>query len=325
MISRAKLIVFVISAAGMVLALAIVLKTWPRATGAPAHAAALVLSFKVDPRVADPTHAGTRWLSQDYYGANAQDTVEAQAQGLDAKGKPFAIRSDWIASDPDMVTVSPTRGDHVRIVVKRAGESKLKIVAGDISTERMIQAKYLGKFIQIAITRPRPPEPVRSISAAVASTPFPGVAEAAERKARALAEFNSKEGKLTLPNGLEYKILHAGNGRIPNPDDRVKAHYRITSMDGTELANSYASGNPATISVARATSGLKEALQVMPVGSKWQLFLPRQPGSGGGHRRRPGRAIPGRVLEVELLAIEGPAGAAQRMAADSASPDDKAN
>ncbi|HYX93329.1 MAG TPA: FKBP-type peptidyl-prolyl cis-trans isomerase [Myxococcaceae bacterium] len=330
MVSRASLTIFGISAVVMVLLLPVLVKVWPRAAGATVHSSAILVWFKVDPRVADPTHSGTRWLSQDaYFGANAQDTVEARAQGLDAKGHLFAISPDWIASDPEMVTVSPSRGEYVRIVVKHPGESNLRIVAGEISSEWVVQAKYLGSFIQLAITRATARGSSPSPATAATSVPFPNAAETAEvaaRKAKALAENKKKDGKLTLPSGIEYRVIQRGEGRTPSHDDVVEAHYRITLMDGTELANSFASGKPTTITVARAISGLREALELMPVGSRWQLFLPRQLGGGGrrGHDHR-GNATPARVLEVQLLSIQPTAGAGQRMAADTAQPDDNRN
>src|SRR5919197_148958 len=266
MVSRASLNVFGICAAGMVLLLPVLVKVWPRAAGATVHSNAILVSFKVDPRVADPTHSGTRWLSQDaYFGANAQDTVEARAQGLDAKGHLFAISPDWIASDPEMVTVSPSRGEYVRIVVKQPGESKLRIVAGEISSEWLDQAKYLGSFIQLAITGAGARGPSPSPATAATSVPLPNAAvtaEVASRKAKALAENKKKDDKLTLPSGIEYRVIQRGEGRTPSHDNVVEAHYRITLMDGTELANSFATGKPATITVARAISGLREAMEL---------------------------------------------------------------
>ncbi|HYX89993.1 MAG TPA: FKBP-type peptidyl-prolyl cis-trans isomerase, partial [Myxococcaceae bacterium] len=127
--------------------------------------------------------------------------------------------------------------------------------------------------------------------------------------------------------GIEYRILRVGQGRTPRHDDVVEAHYRITLMDGTELANSFPTGRPAVITVARATSGLREALELMPVGSRWQIFLPRQLSSGGAHRGHGhrGSALPARVLEVDLLSIQPPNAAVQRMAADTAPTDEKRN
>src|ERR1700716_263095 len=86
------------------------------------------LSFKRDPRMIDPFRGIGPWVEgSNYTGATAQDTVEVRAEGLGAGGKPAKISPEWSVSDADMVTVSPSHGDDVKIVVHKAGESKLKI------------------------------------------------------------------------------------------------------------------------------------------------------------------------------------------------------
>ena len=89
-----------------------------------------------------------------------------------------------------------------------------------------------------------------------------------------LAANKSKEGVVTLPSGLQYKILTAGTGPKPTASDTVKCNYRGTLIDGKEFDSSYKSGQPATFGVGQVIKGWTEALQLMPVGSKWQLFIP---------------------------------------------------
>ena len=89
-----------------------------------------------------------------------------------------------------------------------------------------------------------------------------------------LAANKSKEGVVTLPDGLEYKILTAGTGPKPAPTDSVVCNYRGTLINGTEFDSSYKRGQPATFGVSQVIKGWTEALQLMPVGSKWQLFIP---------------------------------------------------
>ena len=103
-----------------------------------------------------------------------------------------------------------------------------------------------------------------------------------------LAENKTKEGVVTLPSGLQYKILKAGEGRKPTEADTVEVNYRGTLLDGTEFDSSEP-GQPATFKVKGGViPGWTEALLLMPVGSKWQLFVPpvRIRNAGGGPRHR---------------------------------------
>jgi FKBP-type peptidyl-prolyl cis-trans isomerase FklB len=112
----------------------------------------------------------------------------------------------------------------------------------------------------------------------------------------------AKEGVVTLPSGLQYKILVAGTGPKPMLTDQVTCNYRGTLIDGTEFDSSYKRGEPATFPVNRVIKGWTEALQLMPVGSKWQLVISPELAYGPGGR--PG--IPPNatlVFEVELISI----------------------
>ena len=90
-----------------------------------------------------------------------------------------------------------------------------------------------------------------------------------------LAANATKEGVVTLPSGLQYKILTAGTGPKPSASDSVVCNYRGTLLDNTEFDSSYKRGQPATFPVSNVIKGWTEALQLMPVGSKWQLYIPR--------------------------------------------------
>jgi len=117
-----------------------------------------------------------------------------------------------------------------------------------------------------------------------------------------LAANKNKEGVVTLPSGLQYKILTQGNGPKPTASAAVSCNYRGTFIDGTEFDSSYKRGQPASFPVGGVIKGWTEALQLMPVGSKWQLFIP--PDLAYGDSSRPG-IPPGSTLifEVELLSI----------------------
>jgi FKBP-type peptidyl-prolyl cis-trans isomerase FklB len=119
-----------------------------------------------------------------------------------------------------------------------------------------------------------------------------------------LAANKTKEGVVTLPSGLQYKILKAGTGPKPTASDSVVCNYKGTLLDNTEFDSSYKRGQPATFPVGGVIKGWTEALQLMPVGSKWQLFVPADLAYG---QRGPSAAIgPNATLifEVELLSIE---------------------
>ena len=118
-----------------------------------------------------------------------------------------------------------------------------------------------------------------------------------------LAQNKTKEGVVTLPSGLQYKILKAGEGSKPTLEDTVMCNYRGTLVDGTEFDSSYKRGQPATFPVKGVIKGWTEALQLMPIGSKWQLFIPSDLAYG---ERGLGPIAPDSALifEVELLSIQ---------------------
>jgi FKBP-type peptidyl-prolyl cis-trans isomerase FklB len=121
-----------------------------------------------------------------------------------------------------------------------------------------------------------------------------------------LAANKAKDGVVTLPSGLQYKIVTAGTGAQPTAKDTVVCNYRGTSIDGTEFDSSYKRGQPATFAVGGVIKGWTEALQLMTVGSKWQLFVP--PDLGYGQRGTPNGPIgPNQTLvfDVELISIKG--------------------
>jgi FKBP-type peptidyl-prolyl cis-trans isomerase FklB len=133
-----------------------------------------------------------------------------------------------------------------------------------------------------------------------------------------LAENKNKDGVITLPSGLQYKVLTEGNGPKPTTNDTVVTHYRGTLLDGTEFDSSYTRGQPATFAVNRVIKGWTEALQMMPVGSKWQLFVPSE--LAYGPNGSPPRIGPNSVLtfEIELQDIKKPSGADPGAAANAA-------
>ena len=132
--------------------------------------------------------------------------------------------------------------------------------------------------------------------------------EAMDLNKKAGTEFleanKAKEGVVTLPSGLQYKILTEGTGPKPTAADTVSCNYRGTLLDGTEFDSSYKRGQPVSFPVTGVIKGWTEALQLMPMGSKWELFIPSDLGYGDGGR--PPAIGPGATLifEVELLSIQ---------------------
>lgn len=111
-----------------------------------------------------------------------------------------------------------------------------------------------------------------------------------------------KDGVKVTESGLQYKVLTAGTGEVPTATDKVKVHYRGTLIDGTEFDSSYKRNQPATFGCNQVIKGWTEALTMMPVGSKWMLFIPQELAYGD---RESGKIPPYSMLifEVELLEI----------------------
>lgn len=118
-----------------------------------------------------------------------------------------------------------------------------------------------------------------------------------------LAENKEKEGVVTLPSGLQYKIITAGKGEIPADTCRVKVNYRGTLIDGTEFDSSYKRKEPATFRANQVIKGWTEALTMMPVGSKWELYIPSDLAYGSRETGGDIKPFSTLIFEVELLEI----------------------
>jgi len=118
-----------------------------------------------------------------------------------------------------------------------------------------------------------------------------------------LAENAKRSEVITLESGLQYEIMTAANGPIPTATDKVKVHYHGSLINGTVFDSSVNRGEPATFGVTQVISGWVEALQLMPVGSKWKLFIPSNlayGAQGAGQQIGPHTTL---VFEVELIEI----------------------
>ena len=122
-----------------------------------------------------------------------------------------------------------------------------------------------------------------------------------EEQEKFLQDNGKKEDVVTLPSGLQYLILKNGDGKKPGPTTMVTVHYEGSLVNGKIFDSSYKRGKPATFGVHQVIAGWTEALQLMPVGSKWKLFIPSSLGYGA---RGAGGSIPPHatlIFEVELL------------------------
>lgn len=118
-----------------------------------------------------------------------------------------------------------------------------------------------------------------------------------------LAANKKKDGVVTTASGLQYKVIKTGAGAKPKADSTVKAHYRGTLINGTEFDSSYKRNEPVDFPVTGVIPGWTEALQLMPVGSKWQLFIPSDLAygpRGAGQDIGPNATL---IFDVELISI----------------------
>jgi FKBP-type peptidyl-prolyl cis-trans isomerase FklB len=133
------------------------------------------------------------------------------------------------------------------------------------------------------------------------------IAAGAENKAsgeKFLEENGARDEVVVLDSGLQYRIVEAGEGESPTETDTVKVHYRGRLLDGTEFDSSYSRGQPAELGVGQVIPGWQEALQLMPVGAKWEVWIPASLAYGD---QGAGSIGPNETLhfDIELLEIKG--------------------
>lgn len=142
----------------------------------------------------------------------------------------------------------------------------------------------------------------------VVSNHFQKLAEEAYAKVKEagekfLAENKEREGVVTLPSGLQYKVINEGNGKQPKATDRVQCHYEGTLIDGSVFDSSIRRGEPAVFGVSQVIPGWVEALQLMSEGAKWRLYIPQElayGAHGAGEHIPPYSAL---IFDVELIKV----------------------
>ena len=184
-----------------------------------------------------------------------------------------------------------------------------QLFAGD-STQALNQDNFIAGFVSALKKKPGMVTPEEA-SAYVQTHADAIKAKALEAKygenkaagEKFLAENAKKEGVKTTESGLQYKVIKEGKGAIPTETSTVKVHYKVTLVDGTEFDSSYNRNEPTSFRANQVIKGWTEALTMMPVGSKWELYIPQELAYGA---RETGDIKPFSTLifEVELLEIE---------------------
>lgn len=210
---------------------------------------------------------------------------------------------------------------------------KIKDISGDLDLDIFIKAFREGfSGDKAAMTDQEMVNAIQILQTEMKAKRAEETKTAAERN-KELAEKNKKEGEtflaenakiegvVTLPSGLQYKIIKEGTGKQPARTDKVKVHYRGTFIDGTEFYNSYKSGQPMMLGVDKFIKGLSEGLQFMKEGSKWILYIPSNLAYGSrgsakgsargatrGAARSAARGVIGPnqalIFEVELISVQ---------------------
>ena len=180
---------------------------------------------------------------------------------------------------------------------------------GNDSTQSLSKANFMAGFIaaiknSAIVSQEEAQEYAKTHTEAIKAKAME--AQYGENKAageKFLAENKTKEGVVTTESGLQYKIIKAGKGEIPTKSSTVKVHYKGTLIDGTEFDSSYNRNAPTSFRADQVIAGWTEALTMMPVGSKWELYIPQELAYGvrDAGKTKPFSAL---IFEVELLEIE---------------------
>ncbi len=200
------------------------------------------------------------------------------------------------------------RGMEVGGQLKQMSDNFSKAVYGEFSDEKINKDAFLGGVATVLNRREvKVSNPSTYLQNKMTELQDRKIRESSQHRIdegeKFLSENKSKEGVVTMPNGLQYKIITEGDGAKPSATDKVKVHYHGTLLDGTVFDSSVNRGEPAVLGVNEVISGWTQALQMMPVGSKWELYIPYDLAYGS---RATGMIDPYSTLifEVELLGIE---------------------
>lgn len=242
-------------------------------------------------------------------GGKARVAVKAPAEEVEAADEGDALPADEKDSD------QPS-GAEMKELLKKASYVFGTEIGRNVKAQKLdLDLKQLSRGIEDAVAGKEPEMSEEEMQQVMASLQQIVVARQREmvktagdkhkkEGAQYLAANKKKEGVKTTESGLQYKVLKKGKGESPKDTDTVKTHYKGTLIDGTEFDSSYKRGEPATFPVNGVIPGWTEALQLMKVGDKWQLFIPAELayGAQGSPPVIPPNAT--LVFEIELLDIE---------------------
>ena len=235
--------------------------------------------------------------------------------GDDAEGKGTETAETAEAADGDAPAIEGLEGDKAQasyMIGMEIGKS-LEPVKDEVDTEILFKAirdSLDGK--PPLLTEEQAQQVASRFGEHMASKMEAKHAEEAKKNAEAGRQFlalnGKKEGVKTTESGLQYQVITEGTGPRPKPEDTVRVHYKGTLLDGSTFDDSTARGEPAVFPLAQVVPGWREGLTLMPVGSKYRLWIPGE--LGYGEMGTPGGPIGPNatlVFEVELLGIEKPA------------------
>jgi FKBP-type peptidyl-prolyl cis-trans isomerase FklB len=188
-------------------------------------------------------------------------------------------------------------------------------IGGDLKRQQVeVNREVLLKGIEDAVSGSEPAMSKAAMRNALIALKRKVMAQQHEAKAAAakknqeageafLAGNAKKDGVVSLPDGLQYRVIEPGKGAQPKTDDTVTVHYRGTLIDGTEFDSSYSRNKPASFRADRVIPGWREALPLMKEGAKWELFIPARLAYGerGGGKIPPNSTL---IFEVELISID---------------------
>ncbi len=233
--------------------------------------------------------------------------------------KGASMRLKWVVVLGILFFVSQVSAEEKKILQSQKDKVSYSIglnigrkLASDLKSQSIdIDSNLLTKGIQDALAGAKPLLTDQEIQETMVAFQKELVAKWEEtgKKNKAdgeafLAENKKKKGVKALPSGLQYKVIKAGAGKKPKPDDTVTVNYRGTLINGTEFDSSYKRGQPATFPVTGVIPGWTEALQLMEEGAKWELFIPSN--LAYGERGTGGVIGPNATLifEIELVSIK---------------------
>ena len=237
----------------------------------------------------------------------------ASSEGLEAyvtrqMGLDTTYYADFIDGIISGINSTDPEKDRARLVGMQIGqqisgpmfEQNNQNIFGEDSTKSLSKENFLAGFLAKVKKENGLPSTAEA-SAYALEIQFADNKAAGEKF---LAENATKEGVKTTESGLQYKVIVEGNGAIPTDSSTVKVNYRGTLIDGTEFDSSYKRNEPTSFPANRVIKGWTEALTMMPVGSKWEVYIPQELAYGANQSGQHIKPFSALVFEIELLEIE---------------------